>query len=373
MQFTNAPRLARGRRIVAVALLAMAATLAASAAPAAADPTAVGRWQFDEGDGQTVRDDGPLGLHGVLGSSELADGEDPLWIAGASGGALRFGASSYVHVADARRLDLPSVTVEVVARADASPGAYRYLVARGALGCFAGAYGLYTARDGGLAFYVFDGQRYFVSASAPAADVWDGAWHRLTGTFDGVTVRAFVDGREIGSALKTPAGTSIEYESMPAGTHFGNYVGSCRLPFSGELDSVQILSGADSPAAIAAKAGTTPNRPLAPAVAGTVIAAVPPRSSCSVRASRASIRTRRRAVVILRAAGTAGPLSRVRLSVRRAGTRDVLRTPRTNANGTARLVLKLGRRGRLRIAVVGRASCTPAFIRVAGGRATQRR
>ncbi|MGI9100471.1 MAG: LamG domain-containing protein [Solirubrobacteraceae bacterium] len=372
MQSRDSTMVGRVGRIVAAALLT-ATVLAVGAAPAAADPALVGQWRFDEGAGQTAQDDGPLGLHGVLGSSALADGEDPARILGALGGALHFDDSSYVHVADERRLDLPVLKVEAVARAGRSPGAYRYLVAHGALRCFAGSYGLYTARDGGLAFYVFDGERYYVSASARPADVWDGAWHRVTGTFDGHTVRAFVGGREVGAGLVTPAGTAVEYQSLPKGTYFGSYVGSCRLPFTGDLDSVRMWSDADPPSPAAGEAGTAPivehagpttSAPLAPAAAGRVIETQPPKASCAVHASRKQIRTRRRSIVTVRAVGARRPLRRVRLSVRHVGAGKVLATRRTNATGSARLVLKVRRSGRLRIGVVGRPSCAPAFIRV---------
>jgi hypothetical protein len=365
---------------IGTTLVTAAAALAAGAVPAAAGQGLAGQWRFDERDGQTVQDDGPFGLHGVLGTIAVPDGEDPVRIPGAAGGALRFAGSSYVHVADGRRLDLPALTVEAVARAAGSPGPYRYLVAHGAVRCFAGSYGLYTAGDGGLAFYVYDGERYHVSASARAADVWDGAWHRVTGTFDGAAVHAFVDGREIGTALATPAGTGIEYESLPQGTYFGSYIGTCRLPFGGDLDSVRIWSEAQPPAAVAgragatgptgptgtaATAGTAPAPPLARATPGRIIEAQPPSSSCAVRASRRQITTRQRSVVTVRVVGVP---RRLRLSVRRVGTGKVVATRATNAAGSARLVLEVRRSGRLRIGVVGRPSCTPAFIRVSPGR-----
>jgi hypothetical protein len=364
MQSSGATPLARARRMVAAAVLAGVMTLAADAAPAMADPVLAGQWRFDEGAGQVAVDDGPSGLHGELGAGAQADGDDPLRIDGASGGGLRFGGGSYVRVSDGKRLDLQRVTVETVARAATSPGAYRYLVVHGSRDCFAGAYGLYTAANGGLAFYVFDGQRYFVSASAPAEEVWNGAWHRLTGTFDGERVRAFVDGREVGAALSTPHGTAIEFESMPEGTYFGSYVGACRLPFIGDVDSVRIWSDASSPAAVAEQAGVAPGAAVAPGAGAAVIAAKPPKSTCSVRASRTQIRAGRRVALTVRATGPSGPLRRVRLSVRHANARTVIVAPRTNAKGSVKVTLRIGKRGRLRIGIAGRASCTPAFITV---------
>lgn len=377
MQDSAADRHRRARRMVGAAVLATMLTLTLQVAPALADPALAGQWRFDEASGQVAFDDGPFGLHGVLGARLDADGEDPIRIFGSSGGVLRFSGDSHVQVADGGRLELQRLTVEVTARATGSPGAHRYLVARGSRGCFSGSYGLYTAANGGLAFYVFDGERYFVSASARPGEVWNGAWHRLTGTFDGVALRAFVDGREIGAPLRTSDGTAIEFESMPDGTGFGSYLGSCRLPFSGDVDTVRIWSGAASPAAIAAQAGVTQGAPQTapgapgatpPAVAAgapaKVIRTQPPAASCRVWASRRQIPARRRVAVIVRASGLRRPLRRVRVSVRRAGGRKVLAVRRTNVRGIVKVRLRIPTGGRLRVGVIGRANCTPAFITV---------
>ena len=366
MQHSGANPLARARSIAAVMSVAIVALLAAHVRAAYAAPIPVGVWNLDEPGGQAALDAGPFGLHGVLGSTMEADGDDPARVAGASGGALRFAGDDRVQIVDQGRLNLPSLTVEVVARAGASPGAYRYLVAHRSRACFSGAFGLYTAANGGLAFYVFDGERYFISASATPSSVWDGGWHRLTGSFDGRRVRAFLDGREIGTAFTTPVGTAIEYASMTGGTYFGSYGGSCSLPFVGDLDSVRVWSEALSPAAVATQSNLAPGAAAAvPAGApATTIAASAPKASCAVRAGRPRKLSRRRAVVVVRAVGKGGPLRRVRLHVRHAKGRKVIAAPRTNAKGSARLVLATSPRRRLRVSVAGRPSCTPAFITI---------
>lgn len=372
------------RRLLTLAAALAVAALGPVAATATADTHLAGQWRFDEPSGQTALDDGPFNLDGMLGATPTVDPADPARVAGPSSPALRFSGHGYVHIADARRLDLPTLTVEAVTRAGASPGTYRYLISHGSTDCFAGAYGLYTAANGGLAFYVYDGQRYFVSPSAIPSDVWDGAWHRVTGTFDGRTVRVYLDGREVGSGFTTPAGTAIEFLSMPPGTYFGTYLGACQLPFSGDLDSVQIWSGVGAPSvttgtaptgpvtpvtgasapptgATAAGAGATP---LTPGAVGTVIKTVPPKASCSVRVSRQHVLANRRQALTITVADAKGPLSRARLTVRRMGARGVLAQPRTDTRGRARVIVRQ-RIGRLRIGVFARPACTPAFVRVA--------
>lgn len=226
-----------GPRIATVATILAVAALTAPPTQAALDPAIVGQWRFDEPDGQTTLDDGPFALHGRFGASAAVESTDPARVPGASGGAIQLDGNAYVSVDDGRRLDLPTLAVEAVVRAPASPGSYRYVVSHRSRGCMAGSYGLYTGGGGGIAFYVFDGERYYVSATAFPSDVWNGAWHLVAGTFDGSSVRVFVDGRAVGHTLATPLDTTIEYESMPDATYFGTYLGTCELPFVGDLDA----------------------------------------------------------------------------------------------------------------------------------------
>ena len=378
MQFQGRTRRVRRRGIPLAAILA-ASAFAATPASAAVDPGVIGQWRFDEPAGQTALDDGPSGLHGQLGATAGSDDADPERIPGLLGGALRFDGDAYVSLPDAPELAPRTLTIEAVVRAAATPGAYRYVASRGSRACFSGTYGLYTAKAGGIAFYIFDGERYFVSSTARVEDIWDGDWHRVTGVFDGAAVRVFVDGTQIGDALLLPPDTAIGYDQGEEPTYFGTYVGTCTLPFVGDLDSVRIWSLGQSVARVAVEAGpptATPGPPVPaaatvpdPLPAGdepVVIASdAPPRSSCTVKVSRKTITVRNRAVVTVRAARGGRPLTRAHVAVRRAGQPRILASRRTNAKGRARIALKIAKVGRLRVSIGGNSSCSPAYIRVA--------
>lgn len=373
MQCSDSLALMKQRaRIAIVAVVFALAALAAPPARAALDPSIVGQWRFDEPGGQTALDDGPFALHGQFGAGTAVESTDPARVAGASGGAIHLDGNAYVGVADGRRLDLPTLSVEAVVRAHASPGSYRYVVSHRSRGCMAGSYGLYTGAGGGIAFYVFDGERYYVSATAFPADVWNDAWHAVAGTFDGTSVRVFVDGRAVGDARATPPATAIEYASMPDSTYFGTYLGTCKLPFVGDLDTVLISSAASPQVGAAVGIGTLAGqRPLAAAAHSAVTPAPPSaaRSTCSVRLlSKSRIVARRRSVVTVRTTNGGKPLRNVRVSVTRAGQRKVLATKRTKTSGKAKLSLKGQKVGRLRFGVASRPACAPAFIRVTQAR-----
>jgi hypothetical protein len=222
-------------------LVALTVVLAAPAS-AGALPL-VGYWPMLEGRGQVVHDFSGRGNNGVLGTSTAVEAFDPSWIRGGLFGALHFAGGQMVTIPDSASLEPAQVTVLALVRGSASPGTWRYVVSKGALGCTAGSYGLYTGFGGGMAFYVYDGTDFFVSPEAPAS-IWNGKWHVVAGTFDGSTVRVFVDGSEIGSGTTVAVPFWIAYGlSTGDGASIGAY-GGCDLSFVGDIDEVSIWSTA---------------------------------------------------------------------------------------------------------------------------------
>jgi hypothetical protein len=246
---TNVTTLRRGMATTAV-IAGVALGLAGSAPAMAADSNPIlGAWPIDEGAGQTVGDLSGRRNHGVLGATKAADAGDPSWIAVSSSryykrNALRFGGDDYVSVADSPTLEPRNISVGAVVRATTSPGAFRYVVAKGALQCRTASYGLYTGANGGLIFYVSNGIQSVLSADA-GARLWDGAWHVVLGTFDGGRVRLFVDGKEVGTG--TPTSVSLTY-GFPDNDAFyiGDYRGTCASPlgFIGDIDAVAVANRA---------------------------------------------------------------------------------------------------------------------------------
>jgi Concanavalin A-like lectin/glucanases superfamily len=378
MPITHFPRRLRG--LVAVGTLSLAMAPAGQPASAAESAALVGGWRFDEPGGQSALDDGPYGLDGRLGSTDGVDASDPARIDGLSDGALHF-EDSYVRLPNTSALDLQHLSVEAVVRAPASPGSWRYIVSRGARGCFAGSYGLYSAKSGGIALYVYDGRQYVVSATARPENVWDGAWHHVAGTFDGQSLRLYVDGRLVGAPLEVPL--RIDYVTTSTSTYFGQYVGSCQLALHGDVDMVRLWSGALSPDAVAAAAAAPPaGGALTAASQGTVTphsrgagtlprrpsTAGAPARACVVRPSRKRITAGRRTSLVVRVSLRRRPLATVPVTVRRAGRHKVIARSRTGANGRARLRFRVRRSGRLRVSAAALPRCAPAYVRVRSAR-----
>jgi hypothetical protein len=204
---------------------------------------------MNEGKGQTVYDWSGNGNNGTLGSTAGVDDNDPSWIKGVFlGSALRFGGDDFVRIPDSSDLESQTLTVSAWVRGDSSPGQFKYVMAKGTSGdCIASSYGLYTGSNGGMVFYIYDGTGetagFHLSPAADASGVWDGRWHHVAGTYDGSTVRMFVDGNQIGTG--TPSTAPVYYGLPSGGGLIGSYVDStCSLYLVGDIDGVSVWNRA---------------------------------------------------------------------------------------------------------------------------------
>ena len=197
-------RVNRHRALILCTAIVAVLCLPGTASAASYDFPLSGYWPLNEGKGQTVRDWSGNRNHGQLGSTPGVDANDPSWIKGAFfwSSGLHFDGGDFVTIPDSADLEPQQLTVSAWFRGSSTPGNHKYLVAKGSNLCATASYGLYTGPNGGLAFYVGDGQPYGFTVSDDAGQgVWDGKWHNASGTFDGQTVRLFIDGKEIGSGM----------------------------------------------------------------------------------------------------------------------------------------------------------------------------
>jgi hypothetical protein len=363
--------LASGRNWLGAAsllILTMFACLALSSPASAA--TLMGEWPLDEGAGQVARDRSPFGVDARLGISDGVDGADPVWVPGVAGSGLRFDGGDALVLRDSTVLEPANVTIEAWVRRQGTPGAYAYVVSKGSLGCNFSSYGLYTGAGRGIAFYVSGGGSYVVSPAASPAQVWDGGWHHVAGTFDGQAVRLYLDGSQVGAG--SPDHQPISYGLQSTAAYIGSYSGGCHLGFSGDLDNVRVWSGAVTAGEIASRpaqpepgsAGPAvgPRGPLAPLgpLSGPPPAAAP---TCVVSTTRRALLAGRRNPLVVSVRRGARPLKRVRVLV--SGRKlHVIR--RADGQGRARFVLRPRRSERqMRIRALGSASgCAAASIPV---------
>jgi hypothetical protein len=314
----------------------------------------VGEWAFDEGDGQVAHDLSGSRLDGRLGIAEGADGADPAWVPGIAGWALRFDGGDAVVLPDSRTLELQQVSIETWVRRQGTPGVYAYVVSKGARACDAGSYGLYTGAGGGLTFYIADGAAFTVSPAAAPARVWDGAWHHVVGTFDGHSVRLYIDGGEVADG--SPTERTIGYGIQSTAPYIGTYRGGCVLGFTGDIDDVRIWNSALTATAVAASRLTQPSGAsgASPSTAITPVSG-PPASvtpGCVLILARSALRAGRRSSLTVTVRSQSRPLPRVRVLLTGKRLRVVRRT---DSKGRARFVVRPSRsERRLRVRALGR-------------------
>jgi hypothetical protein len=214
---------------------------------ASAPPSGQAAWWQAESTAQDA-----LGVNdGQLSVSEAVG-----FVPGIVGEAFHFAGQGFVEVPTSPTLEPTTVTLAAWVRADSAPGTFAPIVSKGAFACEGGSYALYTGLGGGVQFYVSDGITFALSPAA-APTVWDGDWHLVVGSFDGTTVRLYVDGAEVGSG--NPTSIVINYSGVSnPNFYIGAYRGTCELRFNGEVDEVQVFGRALFPAEVSGLFNNSP-------------------------------------------------------------------------------------------------------------------
>jgi hypothetical protein len=201
----------------------------------------VAAYSFDEGAGTTVGDRSGTGNNGTTSSTTWST-------AGKYGGALSFnGTSSWVTVPDSASLDLTNaMTLEAWVRPSALATAWRAVLFKEQPKHM--VYGLYAnTRNGRPATYVFVSNEK--SAAGPSTLPLN-TWSFLAATYDGSTIRLYVNGAQVAATAVSGA--------MPASTGVlrlgGDSVGS--EWFAGLVDNVRIYGRVLAPAELQADMNT---------------------------------------------------------------------------------------------------------------------
>lgn len=222
----------------AMVILGVTAALLMTATAASADILPTGDWQLNGSSGTNAPD---VSWHHNDGTLEGGAS----WTSGRfQNGIATDGINGQVRVPDSSVLDSANISVSAWVNAT-SPGNFKYIVDKGENGCAAGSYGLYTGANGGLQFYVSTAMGSSWTNSPDAGtSLWNGQWHNVIGTFDGSTVRLYVDGRQIGSG--TPDSAPIGYGLVTSNDLLiGNYTGCPGgLDFPGKIDEVKTFDRA---------------------------------------------------------------------------------------------------------------------------------
>ncbi len=205
-----------------------------------------------------------------------------------------------------------------------------------------------------------------VSPQASPSAVWDGGWHYAVGTFDGQRVRLYLDGVQVGAG--TIGALGIDYGGAAKGVFIGTYRGSCDLPFTGDIDEVNVHSHVLTPGQVDKKSGQATQQPPPPqpaAVTGPPAQAVgdPARGCARVGVYPKRLVARRRTSLLVSVRKSGRPASGLKVTVRGSG---LARRARTGRRGKVRLSVRPSRGGRVRVTPRGEPRrCSAKIVRVA--------
>jgi hypothetical protein len=160
----------------------------------------IGHWQFEEGSGIAVKDSSGQGNDGVVvegGTSNSPDHAGPTWGEGKMGKGLQFdGIDDWVRIPDADSIDSTglnnSVTETAWVKVDKinTVKDFNFVISRLELGTRLDHYGLGMFQ--GLPVAVI----HFFKAIGPT-NVPIGEWTHMGFTYDGITMRVYINGAEV--------------------------------------------------------------------------------------------------------------------------------------------------------------------------------
>lgn len=219
---------------------------AAGSSEFSADADTVVLWHFNEGTGQTVADASGNGRDLTLANSIGVETPDPTWsAAGRFDAGLDYARADgdYCRGLGSNAFPTNTLSLELWYRTTSRGGV---LFNAGSICCLLEWSSVHP--NAGLTFGVGNGAAwtYMVEPDAPPNNLLaDGGWHYIAATYDGSTMRLYVDGQE------TESQAAVVTLPSPTSTYF---VGGrpTNTFIEGSIDEVRLSSSARSPAEILA-------------------------------------------------------------------------------------------------------------------------
>lgn len=182
---------------------AVLVTLSFTSIHAAVDKHTAAVWLFEEGSGKTVRDASGNGHDGKITGSLK-------WVKAKFGTGLEFpgDGSGYIVVDSTKKLELETLTIEVLVKVTGHDGKWQGVVCKQQTGCTNRNYGIWVhnieqvlhaqiGANGGCAFNMNG-----------TMQITDNTWHHLAFTFDGDMGRLYIDGQ-----LEAEKANAVSFQS----------------------------------------------------------------------------------------------------------------------------------------------------------------
>ena len=188
---------------------------------------------FDEGTGEVVKDSSSNGNDGKFFGK-------PKWVAGKYKQGLELDGESAVKVPDSKTLNPPTeITVCVWIKPERLGKPEQRLVSKDDFTNNHRDYFCELQADGTVSFGVWTsaGRQIPVGGAVKEKE-----WHHVAGTYDGETVRLYIDGNEVASGP-----VSEKLVDTEANLVIGMFEGDAPYAFSGVVDEVAVFSEALTP------------------------------------------------------------------------------------------------------------------------------
>ena len=186
---------------------------------------------MDETSGSTVSDASGYGNNGTATGTTIASGR--------FGNARNFSASGdSISIGNSASLNIPSnFTAEGWVKRNGNPANFETIVAKRTAGYE--NYGLYIGTSGQVRFQFTQGNsntKYIDGAKV----VTDGAWHHIAGSYDGSTIRVFIDGN-FNASMPQTGNADVSVPTVLVGNTQNAYL------LHGTIDEVRISNKVRSP------------------------------------------------------------------------------------------------------------------------------
>jgi hypothetical protein len=190
----------------------------------------VGFWKLNEGSASTAADSSGNNPHGTIAG-------DPAWVAGPTGYALKFdGDGDYVDLGNDPSLNITNqITVAAWINVDTFDCEWQAIITKGD-----GSWRLQRNGTQGSIEFACTGAfvpNALVGSLFGTANVNDGRWHHITGTYDGSTICLYVDGE---------LDVSSEADGLIEVNDYNLFIGAnaekSNRNFKGSIDDVRVYS-----------------------------------------------------------------------------------------------------------------------------------
>jgi len=194
----------------------------------------VGVWLFDEGSGESVRDE--------TGNADTGNVINANWVDGKFGKALSFEGvgDSYVAVPHNDSMNQETFTVAAWINVPA-PASWQAILSKDAMDIGATemrTYGMFVADSKKTIHYSFKSENETHNTLDGEGDAADGTWHHVAMTYDGTTLRGYIDATL--DAEQDFAGPPIAHDGA---FNVGGQING-RYDMKGSVDEVCILKTA---------------------------------------------------------------------------------------------------------------------------------